>query len=276
MAYSQRVEGLTGEAKLIIAGIIFVVILIIIAIMNPLVIIGAGKKGVVMNWGAVSGNVLNEGIHWRVPIYQSVKIMNVQTVKMEVKAAAYSKDIQTVDSVVALNYKLQGDKVNNIYQPIGDNFEDTLISPAIQESIKAVMAKYTAQELIEKRALVSEEIKTILADRIQNRGFIIDAFSILNFDFSDAYEASIEKKQVEAQNFLTQENITRQVEEKAKQRVFEAEAEAKAIKIQAEAVTQQGGSDYVKLKAIEKWNGNVPTTMIPNGSVPFIDLNLTK
>lgn len=262
--------------KLIAGLVLLIAVFVIFEIVNPLVIIGAGQRGVVMNWGAVSNDIMQEGLHLRIPVYQRVKVMNVQTQKMEVKAVAYSKDIQTVDSIVALNYRLQADRVNNIYQTIGDSFEDTFISPAIQESIKAITAKYTAQELIEKRSIVSDEIKMILAERIQNRGFIIDAFSIVNFDFSDAYEKANEDKQVAQANVLTAQNKLEQVKIEAEQRVAQAKAEAEAIKIQAEAITQQGGADYVKLKAIEKWNGSVPSTMIPNGAVPFIDLNQVK
>jgi regulator of protease activity HflC (stomatin/prohibitin superfamily) len=269
---------LSGGTKLVIGLVIFVFALIVIAIINPVVMIGPGEKGVVMNWRAVSGVVMNEGWNWRVPIYQTVEIMNVRTVKEESEVMAYSKDTQTVTAKIALNYHLQGDKVNTIFQTVGNNsrVEDVVIDPAVQEDVKAVIAKYTASELLDKRNEISTGIKDLLFARLGEKNVYVEGISIMNFDFSDAYENAVEQKQVAQQDALKAENKLKQVQFEAEQRVAQAKAEAEAIKIQAEAITQQGGADYVKLKAIEKWKGEVPTTMIPNGSVPFIDLNLTK
>lgn len=126
--------------------------------------------------------------------------------------------------------------------------------------------------MVEKRPLVKDEIKAELLVRL-NQYFVVDEFSIIDFSFSDQYEAAVEAKQVAQQRAFEQENISKQIEEQAKQRVTQAKAEAEAIRIQAEAVTSQGGADYVKLKAIEKWRGEVPTTMVPGATVPFLDLN---
>jgi len=251
----------------------FIAIFVVGLIINPFVIIGAGQRGVVLNWGAVSDIILGEGIHWRIPIQQEVKHINVRTVKMEVPAAAYSKDIQTVDSKIALNYHILPDKANRVYQTLGSDFENTIIVPAVQESLKAIVAKFTAQDLIEKRENVRDDVKALLSERLTDKGIIIDAFSIMNFDFSDSYEQAVEAKQAAAQRALEQENITKQVNEKAKQRVLEAESEAKAIQIQAQAITQQGGREYVNLKAVERWNGVLPAQMIPNATLPFINLD---
>jgi regulator of protease activity HflC (stomatin/prohibitin superfamily) len=267
---------LPPEAKIIISVVVGVVLLVLFLIFNPFVIVSAGHRGVVMNWGAVSDNIMGEGIHWRIPIQQSVHSVNIQTVKMEVKAIAYSKDIQTVDSLIALNYHQQADKVNFIYQTLGTDFEANIIAPAVQESVKAATAKYTAQELVEKREMASDDIKTLLGERLQSKGIIIDAFSILNFDFSDTYEAAIEAKQAGQQNALKAENELERVKMEAEQRVAQAKAEAEAIRIQAEAVTSQGGEDYVQLQAILKWDGKLPTTLVPGSAVPFITLDYGK
>lgn len=241
--------------SLIKFGIISIVVLTLIALLNPIVQVNKGERGVMMNWGAVSDNILGEGIHWRVPLQQKVHMMSVQEVKYVTKSASYSKDTQTVDTEVAFNYVLDSSKVNKIYQNIGDNnaVEDIVINPAIQESQKQVFARYTAQELLDKRAQISNEINEEIVKRLQEKDVILKSFSILDFSFSDAYEAAVDEKQVQSQNLLTQKTITAQVEEKAKQTVMAAEAEATKIKIQAEAITQQGGADYVKLKWIEEW-----------------------
>lgn len=261
------------DKKWIIRGVSAIVALIVITIINPFVTIGAGHRGVVLNWGAVSGTVLGEGLHMRIPVVQHVVKINVQTVKMEVKASAYSKDLQTVDALLALNYHVNPEGVNKLYQTIGTDYEARVISPAVQESVKAVTAKYTAQELVEKRAEVKDAIKLSLVDRLSPDNITTDELSIVNFDFSDQYEAAVEGKQKAQQDALKAENDLKRVQFEADQRVAQAKAEAEAIRIQAQAITQQGGAEYVNLKAVEKWDGHLPTQMIPNGSVPFLHLN---
>lgn len=259
--------------KLIIGGVSLVVALLVFLLVNPFVIVSAGHRGVVLNWGAVSDKVLAEGFHFRVPIMQRVIKLDVRTVKYEVETLAYSKDLQTVHTNLALNYHLNPDKTNKVYQEIGTDFESRIINPAIQEVVKAVVAKFPAQELIEKRDLVKEEIKHKLSERLGITNMLVDETSIANFDFSDQYEKAIEAKQVAQQDALKAENELKRIKIEAEQRVAQAQAEAEAIKIQAQAITQQGGRDYVQLKAIEKWNGNLPQQMIPGGTVPFLDLS---
>jgi regulator of protease activity HflC (stomatin/prohibitin superfamily) len=243
--------------KLFKIGVVAFIILIIFLVLNPFVQVDRGERGVVMNWGAVSNNILGEGLHWRLPIQQSIHKMNVQEVKYVTTSASYSKDTQTVDTEVAFNYLLDASKVNIIYQTIGDNktVEAVIIDPAIQETQKQVFARYTAQDLLDKRAEINNEINKDLVNRLQDKGIILKSFSILNFDFSDAYEQAVEQKQVAAQDALKAENKLKQVQFESEQRLTQARAEAEAIKIQADAITSQGGAEYVNLKKIEKWNG---------------------
>jgi len=249
-------------------------IFILILLSSTIVKIDAGERGVVKNGGAVQDNIMQEGLHLKVPFYQQVIKIDVKTQKIEVEAVSFSKDIQTVTAVIALNYHIESNIVNKLVQEVAKDYESVIIQPAIQESVKSATAKFTAQELVEERPLVKEDIKISLKERLAVRGIIVDEFSIANFDFTDEYEKAVERKQVAQQDALAQKNKLEQVKYEAEQRVAQAEAEAKAIQIQAQAITQQGGEDYVQLKAIEKWNGSLPTQMIPGGTVPF--LNLTK
>lgn len=254
-------------------GIATAVVLIALVALSPLTTIQAGHRGVVLNWGAVSGKVLNEGLHFRIPVVQKIVKFNVQTVKMEVQASAYSKDIQTVEAIMALNYHVNPEGVNTLYQTIGKDYESRIISPAVQESVKAATAKYTAQELVEKRAAVKDEIKASLISRLSIENITVDEVSIVNFDFSDEYETAVEGKQKAQQDALKAENDLKRVKFEAEQRVAQATAEAEAIRIQAQAITQQGGANYVQLKAVEKWDGQLPTQFVPGSSVPFLQLN---
>jgi regulator of protease activity HflC (stomatin/prohibitin superfamily) len=247
-------------------------IIVVFILINSFVIVNAGERGVLLTMGAVQDNIFNEGLHFKIPFVQSVKSMDVKIVKMEVKADAYSKDIQTVESLIALNYHLQPEKANKIYQTFRRDYEERIISPAVQESVKAITAKYTAQELIEKRGEVKEGIKVSLSDRLQKDNILVDELSIVNFDFSEGYEKAVEQKQIAQQNALTAQNNLEKVKFEAEQRIAQAKGEAEAIKIQAEAITQQGGKDYVNLKAVEKWDGKLPTNFVPGSAIPFINL----
>lgn len=248
-----------------------IIAVILVAVLNPFVLVNAGHRGVVMNFGAVKDNIMGEGLNFKIPIVQRVKKMNVQTQKIDVFTLAYSKDIQTVESQIVLNYSLKSELVNKLYQEVGNDYKERLIDPAIQESVKSATAKFTAQELIEQRATVRDEIKAQLHERLSHY-FIVAEFSITDFSFSDEYEKAVEQKQVAQQSALKAENDLNRIKTEAEQRVAQAMAEAEAIKIQAQAITQQGGRDYVNLKAVEKWNGVLPTQMIPNATMPFINL----
>lgn len=257
----------------VIVGLILIIILT-----GSFRIVGAGHRGVLLTLGAVSDESLGEGLHFKLPIIQSIKVLDVRTVKYEAEAAAYSKDIQTVDALLALNYHIDKDRANKVYQEIGTDYESRIINPAMQESLKAVSAKYTAQDLIEKREIVKEEVKSQLAERLSVRSIQVDELSIVNFDFSSEYEKAVEAKQVAQQSALKAENDLKRIKTEAEQRVAQAKAEAEAISLQSQAANNE---KYVSLKALEvqleaikKWNGVLPQQFIPGSSLPFI--NLTK
>jgi len=247
--------------------------LIVVLANNPIVIIGAGDRGVVLNWGRATDDVMEPGMNLRVPFQQAVVRYDVQTRKHEVKAAAYSKDIQNVEAIVALNYHLDPTTVAALHREIGKNFEPKIIDPAVQEAVKAATAKFTAQELIERREAVKEAIRTHLTERLGSRHFIVDDFSIVNFEFSDVYEQAVEAKQVAQQNALKAENDLIRIKTEAEQKVASATAEATTIRIQAEAIREQGGEEYVKLQAIKAWEkggAQMPQYLMPGAYLPFI------
>ncbi|MFH1255489.1 MAG: prohibitin family protein [bacterium] len=268
---TDLIIGDNSKKQIKTVGIIIIAV-VLFFIFKPFVLIDTGKKGVVLNWRAVSGTVLNEGFNWKIPIMQKIQEIDTQTQKLDVNALAYSKDIQSVTSKLALNFHVKPETANKLWQEVGKSYQARLIDPAIQESVKSAMAKFTAQELIEQRPKVKDEIKNELLKRL-DKYFVVDEFSITDFSFSDEYEKAVEAKQVAQQNALKAENDLQRIKKEAEQRVAQAEAEAKAIQIQAAAITQQGGKDYVQLKIVEKWDGKLPTQMIPGGTIPFIELN---
>lgn len=257
--------------KVILSGVVGLG-LVLLLVLNPFVVVSAGQRGVVSNFGAISNNILQEGLHWRTPILQSVIKIDVRTQKEEVGAEAASKDLQTVHATIALNYHLDPTKVNLLWQKVGRDVQTTIIAPAIQEAVKASVAKYTAEELITKRAMVKEDAKGLLITRLGSEAIIVDELSIVNFDFSASFNAAIEAKVTAEQNALAAKNKLEQVKFEAEQRVAQAQAEAEAIRIQAESISKQGGESYVQMKAIERWDGKLPQQFVPGSALPFINL----
>lgn len=264
-------------------GVILVFILVI-GLFSMFETVDTGYRGVVLNLNRVTGEIKGEGFYVLNPFTQSVVEMNVQLQKTEVEASAASKDLQDVQAKIAVNFHLDPSKVDIIYQDMRNDYAERLIAPAIQESIKSATAKYTAEELITKRSEVREAIALNIKEKVVYRGIIIDEVNLINFNFSSSFNAAIENKVKAEQDALASRNTLEKIKYEAQQavekakgeadsRIATAEAEARAIKIQAEAIQNQGGAEYVNLKAIEKWDGTLPTQMIPGSTVPFINLN---
>ena len=248
-----------------------VIVVVLIVVFGSFTIVGAGERGVVLTLGRVSDVVFAEGLHFKLPIIQKVEKLDVKTQKEQVDATAASKDLQTVTAKVALNYHLDATKVNRLWQSIGSEYKTRIIDPAIQEAVKAVTAKYTAEELITLRAQVKEDAKLAPTERLTMEYIVVDELSIVDFDFSASFNEAIEAKVTAEQNALAAKNKLEQIKYEAEQRVTTAKGEAEAIRIQAQAIQQQGGAAYVNLKAVEKWNGTLPTYMLGD-TVPFVNL----
>lgn len=258
-------------------GIIFACFIALL-IINPFTIVGAGERGVVLTWGAFNGQVFDPGIHLLIPIAQSVVKMNVRTEKLSIDASeAYSHDLQNVKIESALNYNLDPKQVGVIYQQYGMEYEQKILYPNLEASIKQTVAKYSAEEILSKRGDVQTEIEDAFKRSIPT-DFTVTKYALVNESFSPTYEAAIEAKQVAQQNAEKAENELKQAKIDAESRIAQAQAEAQAIKLQSEAANNDKYVNLkaldVQLEAIKKWDGRLPTQMVPGGAVPFV--NLTK
>jgi len=254
-------------------GAAIALILFLVLFFGSFTTIGVGERGVLVTMGKVEDKVLIEGFHLKLPIVQSVETIDVRTKKEEEKADAASKDLQAINATIAINYHVDPLKANALFQLVGQSYSERIIAPAIQESIKAVVAKFTAEELITRRAEVKDATKLLLAKRLGQNNIILDEFSITNFAFSQQFDKAIESKQTAVQEALKAKNDLERVKMEAQQKIEQARAEAERIKIQAESISKQGGAEYVNLKAVEKWDGKLPQQMIPGSTLPFINLN---
>lgn len=245
-------------------------IFIFSALMGSWYTVDAGERGIVLQWGSVT-NVVDDGLHFKLPFIQSVKVVDVRTRKAHAPAQAASSDLQRVETEVALNYHLDPSKLESIYTKTGLDVESSLIDPRIQEVVKAVTAKYQADKLVGHRDIVKAEIESQLKTSLAPYNVLVEAVQITNFKFSEQYNAAIEAKQTAEQNAQKAKNDLDRIKVEAEQKIATAKAEAEAIRIQSEAIKAQGGEGYVQLKAIEKWNGALPTYQGGN-TMPFLQL----
>ncbi|MBA7698633.1 hypothetical protein ES703_107313 [subsurface metagenome] len=231
--------------------------------------VGAGERGVLLQFGAVKDKVFGEGLYFKIPFIQKVVKMDVKIQKDEVAASASSKDLQIVTSRIALNYHLAPNSVNKIWQEIGKDYNIRIIAPTIQEAVKAVTAKFTAEELITKREEVKEQIKMNLAERLLVHAIMVDELNIIDFFFSEAFNAAIEAKVTAEQLKLKADRDLERIVIEKEQMITAAEGKAQAILIEARAL--MANPKVVELRWIEKWNGEVPQYW--GQASPFIGLN---
>lgn len=232
----------------------------------------AGTRGVVLRFGATTGDTKEPGLYFVTPFIERVQLMDVQIHAHKAAAMAASRDMQDVSTEVTLNYRLDPKTVATTWSELGDQYEARIITPSVQEAVKAATAKYDAEQLITLRSAVRGEIESTLRDRLARHHIILDQTSITNFQFSTAFAQAIEGKQVATQNALRAENEVREAKAKSDAVIATARGTAESIRIQAEAIRAQGGAEYVQLKAIERWDGSVPQWVTSTSSVPFINL----
>lgn len=259
MAVNNVVNVNLNEKKIktIIITVIVLIVVLIVAFAS-ISIVPAGHKGVLLNMGAVSGRVLDEGLNFHIPFFQQVEVIDVRMQKYEVSSnSSASKDLQTVTTSIAVNYRIDSSKVNELYKNIGMSYEATVISPAIAECLKAVTAKYTAEELITKRAEVSDVMKEFLQNKLKDKYIFVDSFNVTDFEFSQAFNSAIEEKQIAEQNALKAEYDLTRIETEAQQAIVQAQGEAESMKIKNEQITQ----NIIMLEFIKKWDGKLPYYM---------------
>jgi len=268
----------TGRmATLVTLGVVALVA--VFALMSSTVVVDAGTRAVVKTFGEVTG-VYDEGLHFRAPFVTSVVPVDVKTQRLVSESSAASRDLQIVTTQVVLNYRPDPEQVANLVREVGTDYESKIIDPAIQESVKAATAQFTAENLITQRPLVSESIRNVLNERLTPRGILVEEVSITEFNFSEEFSRAIEAKQVAEQDALRAERELRRAQIEAQQQVARAEAEAEArlqvARAEAEALRLQReviSPELLQLRFIERWDGILPRFMGGDtGLVPFVSL----
>ena len=195
--------------------------------------------------------------------------MNVKTQKANPATTVFTKDIQQARLVYVVNYNLQPENVHKMYREVGKEYKDTILIPIVEGTVKNVIGRWNASDLIANRAKATSDILVKLQEQLDDNYINITDFNITDIDYSDSFEKAIEGKVTAEQEALKAKNKTVQIQEEARQKVISAEAEAKSMAIRANALTQNKA--LVEYEAVKKWDGKLPEYMMGN-SVPFINL----
>jgi len=250
---------------------IAIVVVVLLLLVNSFKTIGAGERGVVFSqFGGVQDVVLGEGLRFKMPFIQEIIPIDVKIQKSQTAVAASSKDLQMVSSTIAVNYHVAPNAANKVYQDVGLSYKERIIDPAVQESMKAATAQFTAEELITKRGEVSVQIKDMLSERLLAHSIIVDEFNIVDFSFSAVFNEAIEMKQTAEQSALKAERDLERVKIEAEQQITTARAEAEGQRLQRQTISPA----ILQLRAIEKWDGHLP--QVTSGGTPFIDLKAIR
>lgn len=263
------------KTKIIIGSIVGVIVIAMIILVASITTVPTGYVGVKTRFGQVQDDVIQEGFNLKAPFIESIVKIDCRTQKYEIATEASSKDLQKISNLkVVVNYNVDKNNANNLYKEVGKDYQTVLIEPAILESIKQGISQYTAEETITKRSEVADVIINLLKNKLENKGVTVTALNITDLSFSEEFDTAVEQKQI-----VEQETQKAQYElEKAKveneKKIENAKADAEVMRQQNEQITD----NYLRLKeieneqkAIEKWNGQLPTTT--SDAILFINVN---
>lgn len=225
-----------------------------------------GTTGVKVKMGTVQENVLTDGWHIQIPGITKIVKINNQILRTDVEGESASKDLQTVKSTVSVNYRVKPENSAYIYKNVGEDYEDwetIVLRPAVQESVKAVVSKYTAEQLITDRQNVSNAMAEELSNKVKNYGIEITDLNVINFEFSAEFNAAIEAKQTAQQNALKAEQDLARIKVEGEQKVAQAKAEADANALKNQQITE----NTLKMKWIEKWDGKLPAVSSSDNNI---------
>lgn len=268
-------------SRIVIA--VAVVVAVLIVATGSFTVIDEGYVGVKYQFGKIVNDNLSAGLNFKIPFVQTIKSVDVREQVYELDTNAYTKDTQTVEDIkIKLNYIYDRSQLSNIIRNVGiNNVESKLIVPQLQSILKNAIGQYRAEELVQSRSALQEQVEESLRESLSASGINVVSFAIENIDFEDSFEEAVRAKVVAEQDALKMQNKTKEKEEEAKQIVIAAQAEADSAKIKADAdayaiekIQQQIASspEYLEFQKLEKWDGALPQ-IISDGVNPFVSIN---
>ena len=288
--HQHSFSSLTGStANIGLYALLLIALAVAWLAFQSAVSVNTGHIGVKTRFGKVTSDSLPAGLYFRIPFVEDINQVEVREQKMEMHTGASSADLQTIQSSIAANFRPDPTKAHLLFEEVGHEYEQRILYPAVEETVKAVTAKYTAEELITRRTQVRDEMETMLKFRVSGNHILITKFNIVNFEFSKSFNNAIEEKQTAEQEALRATNILRRMKVEADQKIETARGAAESVKLaaqaQAEAITLMAKAeaaaqkllaevvnrDVIRLRAIEKWDGRLPK--LTGETVPFITVD---
>ena len=276
-ATSLESVGVSGS-QLRNIGIVVVLLFLCIILWGSYVIVPAGSRGVVLWFGRVEQRIMNEGLHFKVPLTETVIKVDVRVQPHPFREIdASSKEYQIVKMTGMMNFHIDPAFVNDLYQKVGLDFADKVIDPAFNDFVKEVVPIYPIGDILPKREEIRQTAMKKLGENLAKYHIIVDDIYFANIRFSPEYEKAIEAKQVAQQQVETHKQILAQREIEAQQKVATAKGDAEAIFVVAqeqakanEILSRALTPIFVSYKSIERWNGVLP--QVAGGAIPFIEL----
>ena len=251
-----------------------VLIILVIIVLTGTTIVPTGHIGVVTLYSKVQDKYLDAGFHFIKPFVEEVHDVDIRTQKYEGTVEGSAKDLQIVNITMSINYQLKPEKVSELYAKIGQDYKNIILNPALQSGLKTSMANFTAEEMVTKRAEVSDTIGKELNTRLEEY-FLITAVNIENIGFTEEYNKAIETKTTNEQKALAEKAQLEIIKVQNEQKINTAEAEAKVRELQSQSVTEKSLEQLkleIQKEMILRWDGKTPVTMI--GGNPFTMFNL--
>lgn len=265
------------EMKKIIQRVLLGIIaaVVVVVCLTSTKVINEGYVGVKYRLGSIVEEGMPAGFYFHAPFIERIESVDITEQSVEYYESCYTKDIQTVENVsVKINYQYNTQKLSNLVRNIGlANVESKIIKPQVESVLKNEIGKYKGEELVANRTVIQEHVEDIIRENVKNYGINVISLSIQNIDFDDAFESVIADKVASEQKLLTAkteaEKAKVEAEGKAEAQKIAADAEAYAINVVNDAMKNMDSDAYVRLQWIEKWNGQMPTGVMSNGTVLY-------
>ncbi len=233
--------------------------------------VDTGHRGVQIRYGKVDEQIgsMSEGLYFYNPMTSNIIEMDVRTQKWEGHANTYTRDVQQANIKFVVNYRLKPDVAHLVFKNVGYNWADVLLPQAIEGDLKKIVGNYEAVELIDHRSEATRKVLEAAKLSLGDKGVVVERIELVNIDYTEVFEHSVEEKVVAIQKAVEEKNRTKQVREQARQQVISAQAQAESMRIRANALSQN--AKLVEYEAVQKWDGKLPQYQM-GGAVPFINV----
>lgn len=264
------------ETRSSIIAIIITIVLILglVIFFAGTTIVPTGHIGVVTLYSKVQDKYLDAGFHMVKPFVEDVHDIDIRTQKYQGTVEGSAKDLQIVNITMSINYQIRAEKASKLYAEVGANYNDVILNPALQSSLKAAIAKFTAEEMITKRSEVANAITEELNVRLEEY-FMISAVNLENIGFTDEFNKAVEAKTTNQQKAEAEKAQLEIIKVQNEQKINTAEAEAKVRELQSQSVTEQSLEQLrleIQRELVQKWNGQFPTTMLSEDPTMLFNL----